>query len=75
MEVGKQKALKSIEKSLKIIDATSLLERVIAFAECTKKWEADNFRFIPNPETWFNQGRWDDDLSVFQKYEPKEIVY
>jgi hypothetical protein len=25
------------------------------------QWQRENGRFIPNPATWINQGRWDDE--------------
>ena len=28
----------------------------------TEKWQEDGGRFIPNPSTWLNQGRWMDEL-------------
>jgi transcription elongation factor len=30
------------------------------------QWTKDNGQFVPNPETWLNQGRWND--------EPQEIL-
>ena len=27
----------------------------------TKKWTKDNGQYVPNPATWINQGRWDDE--------------
>lgn len=41
----------------RIIDATK------AQAHCAQ-WRKENGRFIPNPATWLNQGRWDDDLTA-----------
>ena len=34
---------------------------VVARARQTSKWLEDNGRFIPNPATWLNQKRWDDE--------------
>lgn len=28
-----------------------------------RQWQKDNGQYIPNPSTWLNQERWDDDLS------------
>ena len=28
----------------------------------SSQWQRDNGQFIPNPSTWLNQGRWDDEL-------------
>jgi len=66
--VGKKKALEAIKNALKEIDSDTLKQKVIAFAEDAKKWLPENRKYIPNPSTWFNQGRWNDDLSVYLKY-------
>jgi hypothetical protein len=26
------------------------------------QWQKDNGQYIPNPATWLNQGRWDDEI-------------
>ena len=31
------------------------------------QWSRDNGRYIPNPATWLNQGRWEDEVTVTQK--------
>jgi len=33
----------------------------IGRARATEQWTKENGRFIPNPTTWLNQGRWDDE--------------
>ena len=63
-KVGKQ-ATRKIWRKLapdaalydRIIDATK------AQAHCAQ-WRKEGGRFIPNPATWLNQGRWDDDLTA-----------
>ena len=32
-------------------------------AKATDQWRRESGRFIPNPLTWINQGRWDDDYT------------
>ena len=32
----------------------------IEHAKATEQWQRENGRYIPNPQTWINQGRWDD---------------
>jgi hypothetical protein len=61
-KVGKEAALKSIAKALKKIDANKLTEIVTQYAESQK---GADMQFIPNPATWFNQGRWQDDQSTW----------
>jgi len=34
--------------------------RAIELAKATEQWQRENGRYIPNPQTWINQGRWDD---------------
>ncbi len=37
------------------------IEAVLARARATAKWLEENGRYIPNPATWLNQKRWDDE--------------
>ena len=30
--------------------------------KCGNQWSTENGRFIPNPATWLNQGRWEDEV-------------
>lgn len=42
-----------------------LLSKMLLAIEAQKKspqWIEDKGRFIPNPTTWLNQGRWDDEI-------------
>jgi hypothetical protein len=48
----KNKAAQHIDKALKTI------ERMKA----TDQWQREGGRYIPNPATWINQGRWDDEI-------------
>lgn len=67
--VGKAAALKSIERAVKAIrdrdgsgvaEAVSwLLGRVSAFADSSLVRNSAR-EYVPNPATWFNQGRYDD---------------
>ena len=41
------------------------LETLLSAVEKQKKseqWTKNDGQFIPNPSTWLNQGRWDDEL-------------
>lgn len=63
-KVGKQAALKSWTR---IKPDADLHERILAAVETaknSKQWLNENGRFIPNPATWLNQGRWDDELDT-----------
>jgi len=61
-KVGKKAAL-NIWTRLK--PDKDLLEQILRAVEKQKKldqWTKDGGQFIPNPTTWLNQGRWDDEL-------------
>ncbi len=61
-KVGKGDARKSF---LKINPSDALLGRMITAvmaASATFQWQKDNGQFIPNPATWLNQQRWEDEV-------------
>ena len=35
--------------------------QAVATAKVSEQWLREGGRFIPNPSTWINQGRWDDE--------------
>jgi hypothetical protein len=61
-KVGKAYALKAWKKNhaaQHIDKALKTIERMKA----TDQWQREGGRFIPNPATWINQGRWDDEVA------------
>jgi DNA-binding MarR family transcriptional regulator len=49
----------------KLKPTEELVERIIAAVKRqkqTRQWLKDNGQFIPNPTTWLNQKRWEDEL-------------
>ncbi len=61
--VGKQKAFDAIAKALKKVEFDLLLERTRAYADSVAhKRGTPEWKFVPHPSTWFNQGRWEDEL-------------
>lgn len=58
-KVGKQAALKAWKRMKpglqKCVDA-------IALQKQSDQWRKDGGQYIPNPATWINQGRWDDEV-------------
>ncbi|MCF8017805.1 MAG: hypothetical protein K9L62_00270 [Vallitaleaceae bacterium] len=63
-KVGKGAARKSW---MKIKPTKELFNKILSAVEVAKKskqWQKENGQYIPNPSTWLNQGRWDDELSV-----------
>lgn len=60
-KVGKLAAQKSFAK------VKAPVETLIAAVERQKQssqWQKDGGQYIPNPATWLNQGRWEDDLEA-----------
>lgn len=70
-KVGKGEARKAFDKA-KV--AVEVLLRALEAQKLSDQWKRDNGRYIPNPATWLNQGRWEDDLSVSGNPDPKEEV-
>lgn len=58
-KVGKKSAKKAFEK-VKVPLET--LVSAIRRQECSSQWSRDDGQYIPNPTTWLNQGRWEDEL-------------
>ena len=63
-KIGKGAAEKSWNK---IKPDKELFEKMIAAVEAAKKsrqWLKDDGQYIPNPSTWLNQQRWEDELNT-----------
>ena len=60
-KVGKQAAKKAFGR-VKVPVET--LVSAIEQQKCSRQWTRDNGDYIPNPTTWLNQGRWDDELKT-----------
>lgn len=63
-KVGKgaaEKAWKKIKPSAELFDT---IMAAIDAAKASEQWHRENGRYIPNPATWLNQGRWDDELNA-----------
>lgn len=61
-KVGKKPAKAAWDK---LKPDVQLVEQMIGAVETAKKtnqWCREDGRFIPNPTTWLNQGRWEDEL-------------
>ena len=59
-KVGKIAAKKAFQRARKTTSLETLLAAVRA-QKCGSRWSKDNGDFIPNPATWLNQGRWEDE--------------
>lgn len=62
-KVGKQAALKAFKG---VTIPVETLVSAIKRQECSDQWTRDNGKYIPNPATWLNQGRWEDELAEKQ---------
>ena len=63
-KIGKAAAKKSFAKvKVNINTLISAVEQ----QKLSDQWRKDNGQYIPNPTTWLNQGRWDDELSGIDK--------
>lgn len=62
-KTGKEAARKAFKKIPK--SAHPLLVPAVEAQKKSRQWMEDNGRFIPNPATWLNQGRWDDEVKTF----------
>lgn len=63
-KVGKDDARKSWKK--RKVDQT-LADQMIAAVRLqreSQQWKRDGGQYIPNPSTWINQGRWQDEVPV-----------
>ena len=60
-KVGKTAAKKAFQKvDVPLETLLSAIER----QKCGSQWSRDGGRYIPNPTTWLNQGRWEDEEYV-----------
>ena len=66
-KVGRPAALKAITKALKKHPVDYLLDRTSAYSAAVRRWPEDAKQFIPHPATWFNQERFDDDPSTWER--------
>ncbi len=58
-KVGKQAAKKVFSR---VKEPVETLLTAIERQKCSIQWSRDNGQYIPNPATWLNQGRWEDEL-------------
>lgn len=60
-KVGKEAARKAFQKAKTPVDT---LIAAISAQKRSTQWTKENGRYIPNPATWLNQGRWEDVLDT-----------
>lgn len=69
-KVGKEPARKAFDKALGIAAIESLLT-AIERQKCSSQWSRDNGQYIPNPATWLNQRRWEDEITDSSPDKPR----
>ena len=63
-KVGKQPARKAFDKvKVPVETLVAAIER----QKCSSQWSKDGGQYIPNPATWLNQERWNDQLPEAEK--------
>jgi len=70
LKVGKGGCYKTWNDKKKMNNRPSI-EKIISSIEQQKKSERWLDGYVPNPETWLNQGRWDDELPAPLPYSRK----
>lgn len=60
-KVGKASCLKAWMKLKPDTDLFSQIMNALTKQKASEQWQREAGRFIPNPLTWINQGRWDDE--------------
>jgi len=60
-KVGKGAALKSFNKIKPNKELLDKMIETILWQRTTKDWNKDDGQYIPNPATWLNQERWQDE--------------
>ncbi len=61
-KIGKKAALKSWNKAKDKPTLEAILEQ-LSRQKKSDQWTKDAGQYIPNPATWINQGRWDDETN------------
>ena len=61
-KVGKGDARKAFEKIRPSKDLTGRMVAAVMKQSQSEQWKRDHGRYIPNPSTWLNQQRWEDEV-------------
>ncbi len=49
-----------------------MVEKIELFKD-TDQWQKEGGQYIPNPATWLNQNRWEDEIKIEIKEVPKYL--
>ena len=69
-KIGKGAAYKSWKRKPKGKGISDIILNAVLSQKQSEQWKKDNGQFIPNPATWLNQRRWEDEgIDNRPKYE------
>lgn len=63
-KVGRDAAQKAFDKRKPDDGLLAAMLSTLAVQVNSPQWTKDKGQFVPNPATWLNQGRWQDEVSV-----------
>lgn len=66
-KVGKDEAAKAFAKRKPDAALLDTMLKAISAQKASEQWRKDGGQFIPNPATWLNQGRWQDEVDQAPK--------
>lgn len=66
-KVGKGAAWRSFQKAKPGRDLLGLILKAVQEQRRTPSWTKDGGQYIPNPATWLNQRRWEDEVGPTQE--------
>ena len=70
-KVGKKAALASWKRLRPDAALFDNIMQAVTAAKHSEQWNREGGRFIPNPATWINQGRWEDELTPTETAQPQ----
>jgi hypothetical protein len=69
-KVGKGAARKAFAKRKPDADLLQKMLEAIEWQRQLPQWQKDNLRYVPNPATWLNEERWEDEKPEPQRGDP-----
>jgi hypothetical protein len=61
-KVGKDGAHRKWKIKVKTAEVADEIMKALKIQKDSEKWTQSRGQFVPNPETWLNQGRWKDEM-------------
>jgi hypothetical protein len=71
LKVSKKDAIKAFNKVKPSEELLTKMLKAIEIAKTTKKWQEG---YAPNPATWLNGERWNDEIPTSSQAEDKWLV-